>query len=347
VTAGKNKLVITASRQFVSWLSEHQISLSFSTYQAGKLFFVGLTENRDLSIFERTFARCMGIGLDPQTQALWVANLFQIWRFENALKPGDTHQGYDRVYVPQVGFTTGDVDAHDIAVDRTGPVFVNTLFSCLARPSEQFSFEPYWRPPFISKLAAEDRCHLNGLAVRDHKPAYVTSVSQTDINEGWREHRRAGGLVIGVQNNEIIADGLSMPHSPRWYQGRLWVLNSGQGEFGYIDLQTGRFEPVAFCPGYLRGMSFHGDFAVVGLSKPRREQDFAGLALQGRLESKNVKPRCGLQVIHLKTGDIVHELRIEGVVEELYDVCILTGVKRPMAIGFIKDEIRHTLSLPP
>jgi len=275
-----------------------------------------------------------------------VANLYQIWRFENALKPGQTHQGYDRVYVPQVGFTTGDVDAHDIAVDQQGPVFVNTLFSCLARPSERYSFEPCWHPPFISKLAAEDRCHLNGLAIKDQQAAYVTCVSQTDVNEAWREHRQAGGLVIDVQTNEIVADGLSMPHSPRWYQGRLWVLNSGQGEFGYIDLKTGQFEPLAFCPGYLRGMSFHGDFAVVGLSKPRRKQDFEGLALQQKLESKNVKPRCGLQVINIKTGDIVHELRIEGVVEELYDVCVLPGVKRPMAIGFMKEEIRHTLSLP-
>ena len=346
MAAGKNKLVLTGSRQFISWLSEHQISLSFSTYQAGKLFFVGLSDSQELSVFERTFARCMGIGLDPKTQALWVASLYQIWRFENALKPDQTHQGYDRVYVPQVGFTTGDVDAHDIAVDQQGPVFVNTLFSCLARPSERYSFEPCWHPPFISKLAAEDRCHLNGLAIKDHQPAYVTCVSQTDVNEGWREHRQAGGLVIDVQDNEIIADGLSMPHSPRWYQGRLWVLNSGQGEFGYVDLKTGRFEPIAFCPGYLRGMSFHGDFAVVGLSKPRRKQDFEGLALQNKLESKNVKPRCGLQVININTGDIVHELRIEGVVEELYDVCVLAGVKRPMAIGFVKEEIRHTLSLP-
>ena len=344
--AGKNRLVLTGSRQFVSWLAEHQVSLSFSTYQAGKLFFVGLTEARELSVFERTFARCMGLGLDPRTQALWVASLYQVWRFENALKPGHNHQGYDRVYVPQVGYTTGDVDAHDIAVDSTGPVFVNTLFSCLARPSERYSFEPLWRPPFISKLAAEDRCHLNGLAIKDRQPAHVTCVSQTDVNEGWREHRRAGGLVIDVQNNEIVADGLSMPHSPRWYQDRLWLLNSGRGEFGYVDLNTGRFEAIAFCPGYLRGLSFHGDFAVVGLSKPRREQDFAGLALKSMLENKNVKPRCGLQVINIKTGDIVHELRIEGVVEELYDVCVLAGIKRPMAIGFMKDEIRHTLSLP-
>ena len=180
----QNKLELTGSRQFVSWLTEHQISLSFSTYQAGKLFFIGLTDSQQLSVFERTFARCMGIGQDPQTQALWVASLYQIWRFENALKSGQTHQGYDRVYVPQVGFTTGDVDAHDIAVDQQGPVFVNTLFSCLARPSERYSFEPFWQPPFISKLAAEDRCHLNGLALRDQQPAYVTCVSQTDANEG-------------------------------------------------------------------------------------------------------------------------------------------------------------------
>jgi len=346
VSSGKNKLELTGSRQFVSWLIEHQLSLSFSTYQAGKLFFVGMADQHQLSVFERTFTRCMGIGLDPLTQALWVANLYQIWRFENALKPGQDHQGYDRVYVPQVGFTTGDVDAHDIAVDQQGPVFVNTLFSCLARPSERYSFEPYWLPPFISKLAAEDRCHLNGLALKDGLPAYVTCVSQTDANEGWREHRQTGGIVIDVQTNEIVADGMSMPHSPRWYRDRLWVLNSGEGEFGYLDMKSGQFEAIAFCPGYLRGLSFHGDFAVVGLSRPRRNKSFEGLSLQQKLEDKNVQPRCGLQVINLKTGDIVHELRIEGVVEELYDVCVLPGVKRPMAIGFMKEEIRHTLSLP-
>jgi uncharacterized protein (TIGR03032 family) len=347
VTAREATLAFTGSRQFNNWLSEHQVSLTFSTYQAGKLFFVGLSENQQLSIFERTFARCMGLGLDPQTMALWVASLYQVWRFENALQAGQEHQGYDRVYVPQVGFTTGDVDAHDIAVDRKGPVFVNTLFSCLARPSERYSFKPLWRPPFISKLAAEDRCHLNGLALNEQEPAYVTCVSQTDVNEGWREHRQSGGVVVDVRSNEIIAEGLSMPHSPRWYRDRLWILNSGRGEFGYVDLQTGRFEPVAFCPGYLRGLSFHGDFALVGLSRPRRGQGFEGLALHRKLPEKRVEARCALQVIDLRSGDIVHELRIEGLVEELYDVCVLPGVRRPMAIGFKTDEIRHTLSLPP
>ena len=347
MTAGEPRLSISGSRQFTRWLAEQQISLSFSTYQAGKLFFVGLSEQQQLSIFERSYARCMGIGPDPRTQGLWVATLYQVWRFENALQPGQDYQGYDALYVPQAGFTTGDVDAHDIAVDARGPLFVNTLFSCLARPSERYSFEPCWQPPFISKLAAEDRCHLNGLALREQRAAYVTCVSRTDANEGWREHRQAGGIVIDVAANEIIADGLSMPHSPRWYRDRLWLLNSGQGEFGYLDPASGRFEPVAFCPGYLRGLSFHGDFAVLGLSKPRREQGFEGLALPRKLADRNVEARCALQVVDLRSGDIVHELRIEGVVEELYDVCVLPGVKRPMAIGFLSDEICHTLALPP
>lgn len=182
--------------------------------------------------------------------------------------------------------------------------------------------------------------------MKDGKAAYVTCVSQTDVNQGWREHRQTGGVVIDVQTNELVADGLSMPHSPRWYKDRLWVLNSGQGEFGFVDIKSGRFEPVAFCPGYLRGKSFFGDFAVVGLSKPRGNKTLEGLALQQKLESKKVQPRCGLQVINLNSGDVIHELRTEGVVEELYDVCVLPQIKRPMAIGFANEEIRRVLSLP-
>ncbi len=342
----ENKLELNASRQFCSWLAEKNASISFSTYQAGKLFFIGLDDKQQMSVFERTFPRCMGIGYDAKTQALWVASLYQIWRFENNLQANESYNGYDRVYVPQVSFTTGDVDTHDIAVDEIGPIFVSSLFSCLARVSQKYSFEPIWKPPHISKLAAEDRCHMNGLAMKSGKAAYVTCISKTDINEGWREHRQTGGVVIDVQNNDYVAQGLSMPHSPRWYKDKLWIHNSGTGEFGYIDIKSGQFESVAFCPGYLRGMSFIDDFAIVGLSKPRGNKTFLDLKLQQKLEDHQIQPRCGLQVINLKTGDIVHELRIEGVVEELYDVCILPQVHRPMAIGFVTDEISRVISLP-
>lgn len=337
-------LEITTSRQMLSWLDEQKLSIALTTYQIGKLFFLGLKPNGELSVFERTFNRCMG--LCPTDNGLYMSSLHQVWRFENLLTGGRLQDGYDRLYLPQVGNTSGDLDIHDMAVDADGKlVFVNTLFGCLATLSETHSFKPLWRPPFISKLAAEDRCHLNGLAMKDGRPAYVTAVSQSDVADGWRDHRADGGIVIDVNSNDIIAGGLSMPHSPRWHNGKLWLLNSGTGDFGFIDLDTGRFEPVAFCPGYMRGLSFHGDYALIGLSKPRHNKTFSGLPLDDNLKSRQAEPRCGIQVIDLRTGDVVHWLRIEGVVDELYDVVALPGVRRPMALGFKTDEIRRVLSI--
>lgn len=359
---------INASRQFTSWLASQNLSLVFTTYQAGKIFFIGLRQNGQLSVFERTFERCMG--LYAHNSSLYMSSLYQLWRFENALEPGQIADGCDAVYVPQVGYITGDLDIHDLVLveppqppklrgeqqvepqfpslnqgELGGVVFVNTLFSCLATISETKSFVPLWKPPFISKLAAEDRCHLNGLAMRDGQPRYVTAVSQSDVADGWRDKRKDGGCVMDISTNQAIATGLSMPHSPRWYNEKLWLLNSGRGEFGYLDLERGVFEAVAFCPGYLRGLSFCGDFAVVGISKPRHNKTFSGLALDEQLQAKQAQARCGLLVIDLRSGDIVHSLRIEGVVEELYDVQVLPGVRQPMAIGLKTDEIRRVISI--
>lgn len=337
-------LEITTSRQMLSWLAEQKLSIALTTYQIGKLFFLGLKANGELSVFERTFNRCMG--LCATGNGLYMSSLHQVWRFENVFTQGQKQDDFDRLYLPQVGYTTGDLDIHDMAVDANGRlIFVNTLFGCLATLSETHSFKPLWSPPFISKLAAEDRCHLNGLAMKDGHPAYVTAVSQSDVVDGWRDHRANGGIVIDVNSNEIVLSGLSMPHSPRWHQGKLWLLNSGTGDFGYVDLAAGRFVPVTFCAGYMRGLCFHGDFALVGLSKPRHNKTFSGLALDANLSARKAEPRCGVQVIDLRTGDAVHWLRMEGVVDELYDVVALPGVRRPMALGFKTDEIRRVLSV--
>jgi uncharacterized protein (TIGR03032 family) len=342
--AGQPQLEFLPSRQFPNWLAEQGLSLAFTTYQAGKLFFIGVQPNGRLSVFERTFNRCMGLWSNGQT--LWMSTLFQLWRFENALRPGEIHDGYDRLYVPQLAYTTGDLDVHDLGVDGDGrPVFVNTLFSCLARPSEAKSFRPIWRPPFISRLAAEDRCHLNGLAMSEGSPRYVTAVSDSDVADGWRDRRVDGGVVIDVQANEIVVRGLSMPHSPRLHDGQLWVLDSGRGRFGHCDPQSGAFEEVAFCPGYQRGLAFHGNFAIVGLSQPRENKTFAGLPLDDALRARKAEPQCALLVIDLKTGGIVHWLKIQGFVHELYDVVCLPGIHRPQALGFKTDEIRRALTI--
>ncbi len=341
------QLELAGSRQFASWLREQHLSLAFTTYQSGKLFLIGLKPDGALSVFERTFERCMGLAVAADGQTLWMTSLYQLWRFENALPAAAAAPaGFDRLYVPQCGFTTGDIDAHDIALDaQERPIFVNTLFSCLAAPSETHSFRVVWKPPFISRLAAEDRCHLNGLAMRDGQPAFVTAVSTTDVHEGWREHRRDGGVILDVPSGEIVARGLSMPHSPRLHGGRLFVLNSGAGEFGTVDLASGRFEPVCFCPGYARGLAIMGNFAVIGLSTCRENRTFSGLPLDDALAARQVQPRCGLQVVDLRTGDVVHSLSITGLVRELYDVAILPGVRTPSALGFKTEEIRRTITI--
>ena len=205
----KPKFDISATRQFTAWLKEQNTSLVFTTYQAGKLFIIGADNQGKLSIFNRTFNRVMGLCVD--SDRLYLSDLYQLWRFENTLQLGQRYQNFDRCYLPQMSWTTGDLDIHDIGLNKEGrPVFVNTLFSCLATVSDTHSFKPLWRPKFISKLAAEDRCHLNGMAMIDGEAAFVTSVSQSDIADGWREHRQSGGVVIDVRSNEIVLDGLSL-----------------------------------------------------------------------------------------------------------------------------------------
>jgi len=332
---------IYGSHGLAEWLTRQSLSLAFSTYQTGKFFLIGCNAGQ-LSVFERTFDRAMGLCGNAQT--LWLSTRSQLWRFENMLPAGQLHEEHDRLYVPRIGYTTGDLDIHDIVVEDSGRVvFVATAFSALATLSPRYSFQPVWKPPFISKLASEDRCHLNGLALRDGKVRYVTMVSRSDVADGWRDYRADGGCVMDVTSNDLVAQGLSMPHSPRWYREQLWVLNSGKGEFGRVDLNSGRFEPLAFCPGYLRGLCFAGDYAIVSLSQPRHDKTFAGLPLDGELERRGAGPQCGLQVIDLKSGNIVHWLKTDGMVSEIYDVVTLPGVRRPMALGFKTDEIQRLL----
>lgn len=346
VGAQSSTFEIFGSAGLPDWLADQQVSLVFTTYQAGRLFLLGRSPDGGLSVFQRSFARCMGLWATPDGQSMWMSSQFQLWRFANALHPGQTHDGYDRVLVPRTGHTTGDLDTHDLAVDSGGQVvFINTKFGCLATLSDSHSFRPLWRPPFLSRLVPEDRCHLNGLAMVDGRARYVSAVSRSDVIDGWRDDRREGGVIVDVDSGEVVATGLSMPHSPRYYRGKLWVLNAGTGHFGHIDLDTGSFVPVTFLPGFSRGLAFTGDYAIVGLSQARSKHTFDGLELDEQLAKRHAKAQCGLQIIDLRTGTVVQWLRLQGVVSELYDVAVLAGAVRPMALGFETKEIEQLLSI--
>jgi uncharacterized protein (TIGR03032 family) len=339
---------LTSDREFVPWLQQQQISLGFTTYQTNWLAFLGVNpETGGISAHQRQFNRAMGLYCTPER--LYLSSKYQLWQLDNILQPGQLYQGYDKLFTPRIAYTTGDIDVHDVAVTKTGqPIFISTLLNCLATTSDRHSCKPLWKPPFISQIINEDRCHLNGLAMMDGQPRYVTACSRSDVVDGWRDRRRDGGVAIDIASHEIILTGLSMPHSPRFYQGKLWLLNSGSGEFGYVDLGSGKFESVTFCPGYARGLAFWQDYAIVGLSKPRSgDGTFSGLLLEERLTEKDADARCGLLVIDLKTGGIIHWLRIEGTITELYDVGVLPGTQRPMALGFQTEEIEQLITLEP
>ncbi len=335
---------VKASAGLAAWLATSELSLVFTTYQAGKLFFVGTNAKGQLSIFERSFPRCMGVSV--RDNSLWLATSYQLWRFENALRPGEMHGPYDRVYVPQIAYTTGNVDTHDVAIDREGePVFVATAFNCLATSSPTHSFRPLWKPPWITALVGEDRCHLNGLAMKHGRPAYVTSVARSDRADGWREGRSGGGVVVGVDDDAILCEGLSMPHSPRVRGDELWLLDAGSGWLGRVDQKQKAFERLAFCPGFARGLALHGDFAVVGISAAREDRNFKGLEFGEALDAQGIDAECGLRVIDLRSGETLHWMRLEGVVRELYDVAVLPGARNPMAIGLQTDEIERVISI--
>lgn len=345
-TAAKpqSKFELTTSRQFEFWLTEQRINLAFTTYQTGKLFFLGIAPTRRLSVFHRTLGRCMGLAYGDGR--LWVAILHHVLKLVDVGGRQRLEGNYDSLFVPRVSRYTGDVDAHDLAVAPDGKVlFVNTLFSCVATVSETHSFKLVWKPPFIDRLAAEDRCHLNGLALDNGTLRYATAAVESNVAGGWRDYRAKGGIVIDCQSGEIAGRGLSMPHSPRFHKGRLYLLNSGTGHFGTLDPVTGEFEAITFCPGYLRGLNIVGNFAIICLSKPRNHGTFRGLPLGDNLKKHGIEARCGIYVVDLISGDIVHWARSEGFVSELYDVAVLPDRVNTAAVGFRSDEIRRVISI--
>jgi uncharacterized protein (TIGR03032 family) len=254
------------------------------------------------------------------------------------------HKGkYEALYLPRAAYFTGDINVHDLGFDGDGTLWVvNTRFCCLSHLSDTYSFMPKWKPPFLSEIVPEDRCHLNGLAMVDGKPRYVTCLGETDTVGGWRENKAAGGVVVDVQRNEVILRGLTMPHSPRWYKDQLWVLNSGAGELLAVDVKTGREVVVCSLPGYLRGLSFVGHYALIGMCQVREKHIFGGLPVQQRHQ----KLFCGVAVVDLRTGQQAGIIEFTSGVQELYEVLFLPNVRGAMILNTEKDAARQAFTAP-
>ncbi|MGH8110282.1 MAG: TIGR03032 family protein [Arenimonas sp.] len=331
------KVEYSLSGGLVQRLLRMNVSIAFTSYQSGLLYMLGVLPNGGAHLHQTVIQKPMGLSRSKDGR-LTLAAGYQIIEYENVLQSHERiNETFDLCYMPRTLHVTGELDAHDVGTDDQGRIiFVNTRFNCLATVCPQHSFEMVWKPAFISALVDEDRCHLNGLAMEAGKPAYVTAISRSDTVDGWRDRRANGGIVIDVRTDEIICEGLSMPHSPRIHNGQLWLLNGGTGELGVVvrgeNGGMGHFEPRVFCPGFLRGLSFHGDFAFVGLSKPRYKR-FEGLALDQRLKDADSEPWCGVQIIDLEKRSCVDWFRIDGAIAELYDLEIIPNFRCPMAVS--------------
>lgn len=315
----------THTSTFPEILHSLGISLLVTTYQAGQLIVVR-ADGSSLNTHFRPFPMPMGLAVDGARLAL--GTRVQVWQFVNQpevarkLEPAGKH---DACFVPRGSHVTGDVRIHEIAWAERELWFVNTRFSCLCTLNHDCSFVPRWRPPFISSLAQEDRCHLNGMAVIEGQPRYVTVLGQTDTPGGWRPNRAQGGCLLEVPSGRVVLDRLSMPHSPRWSADRLWVLESGVGGLGWLNPDSGRLETVALLPGFTRGLDFAGPYAFVGLSLVRESNVFGGLPLTDRCRER----KCGVWVVDVRDGQTVAFLHFEEGVQELFAVQVLPGLRFP------------------
>jgi uncharacterized protein (TIGR03032 family) len=314
---------------FPRLLSQLGVSLLVSTYQAGKVVAVGVAHG-ELTLSYHNFERAMGLAVKPD--AIAVGARAQVWLLQSApnlaaqIEPAGRH---DTCFLTRSSHFTGEVQAHELAWAGDELWLVNTAFSCLCTLDDRHSFVPRWRPPFISDLAAEDRCHLNGLALANGQARYVTALAETDTPQGWRQDKVRSGCLIDVASGQTVARGFAMPHSPRVHRGRLWMLHSGAGHLVLIDPANGNVQTVAELPGYVRGLALYDRFAFIGLSKIRETATFGGMPITERW----TELRCGVGVVDLGTGRLAAHLEFVTGVEEIFDVQVLPGARCPALSG--------------
>jgi uncharacterized protein (TIGR03032 family) len=317
-------------------------SLLISTYQTGKLI-VAREHAGTLNTHFRDVEKPMGIAVAPGRFALGTRT--EVWDLRDMpevapkVEPAGLH---DACYLPRNRHVTGDIAVHELGFAGGELWLVATGFSCLATLDAEHSFVPRWTPPFVSAIAPGDRCHLNGLAVVDDEVRYVTALGQTDEPGGWRAGKASGGVLLHVPSSEVVVAGLSMPHSPRWHDGRLWVLQSGRGELGVVDLATGTVETVVELPGFTRGMAIVGRTAFVGLSQIRESSTFGDLPLTRRLQER----LCGVWMVDLDRGAVSGFLRFDDLVQEIFDVAVLPGTRYPEVAQPGSSAVALSYALP-
>lgn len=332
------------SPQIPELLQSLNCSIAISTYQAGKLVFISAKDNNSLVQLPRHFDKPMGIAHQPEKDKLALACRDEVQVFSNSGQLANHYpkapNKYDALYMPRVTYHTGQIDVHDLSFGVNDKLFaVNTLFSCIAEINDDYNFTPYWQPPFIDKLSSEDRCHLNGMAMQNGLPKYVSAFGTGNTPQSWRDNVSKTGIIMDVESNEMLATNLAMPHTPRLFNGELYTLLSATGELIKIDTKTGKYDVVVKLDGFVRGMALQQDYLFVGLSKLR--QNSSSFA---QLEIAKKSNQAGIAIVHLPTGSVAGHINYLNSLDEIYDVHLLPGKMRPNILNTIKDDHKQGIT---
>jgi uncharacterized protein (TIGR03032 family) len=374
-------------------LKHLNISLAFTSYQAGRLMLVR-SDGEQLDVNYKSFPRPMGLSVADN--GLTMGTFTQVLQFQREdgllekikkpirkieeditaprIKPKDNtpsaenarpvsaeesqeqqkeHEYQESLYasmddrvdacfITRASHYTGMINIHDIAWGEEGLWAVNSSFSCLCTLEPDYSFVPRWKPYFISELAPEDRCHLNGMTLRDGKPAYVTTFSTFDKSGQWRKSKEFNGTLMDVTSNKILIDGLAMPHSPRWYRNKVYFCNSGEGRVCSYDPVNSQTTIVADMPGFTRGMDFYGPFMLVGLSKVRMSDVTRPAPLAERYD----ETLSGIWIVNLDDNSVVGHISFTGNVDQIYDVAVLPECSFPEIIEPTHPRMRNHFCYP-
>jgi uncharacterized protein (TIGR03032 family) len=321
-------------------------SIALTTYQAGKLIFLSPRDKEVLVQLPRTFDKPMGIAIhpsDPNKISLACKSEIISFKSDDGLAKfyPKSPSKYDAMFMPRLTYHTNFLDIHDLEYGKDGLYGVNTLFSSIVKFNESYSFEPYWKPSFVSELASEDRCHLNGMIMKDGKPKYGTAFNQGNTPQSWRSEIISGGVLIDIDTNDIIADQLEMPHSPKQIGNKIYCLLSALGQLISIDIETGKREVIVELNAFVRGMDFYGDYLFIGMSKLREN-----LSTFKELIPNIKNNRAGIAIIHLPTQSFQGEIVYQNSVEEIYDVKIIADKIRPNIVSPHSNESKAGLTIP-
>jgi uncharacterized protein (TIGR03032 family) len=323
-----------------------QCTLALSTYQAGKLVFLSAKDENYLVQLPRTFDKPMGIAESEDKQKIALACKEEVILLANSPELARHYpkkpDHYDALYLPRLTYHTGGMDIHDIRFGKDGRLFaVNTLFSSIVELEEDYNFRPHWKPWFIDRLVSEDRCHLNGMVMVDGLPKYATAFNQGNTHQSWRDNLLDAGVLMDIESNTVITDGLAMPHSPRIFNDHLYLLQSASGELTRVDIKSGNSETILQYDGFLRGMDLYMDYLFIGISKLRKNSStFA------KLPFANKAQHSGILIVHLPTGSIAGQIEYLSSVDEIYDIHILADKVRPNILNTIKNDHKLAVSIP-